>query len=303
MVYANGAFVPEGDAKVSVYDRCYLYGDGIFEGVAVWQSAPFRLDAHLDRMFAGLQFLQIGNPLARSEWHGRIAELIRRNEMDDGYLRIQISRGEGMSSIKWEPRLLRKAEPNVFIIPVPGFASYYGALHQRKQEEGYRATMMSRPRIASAAIPSSMKHCNYLNSVIGAMQVTASKCDIGIATDTDGFVTEGIAYNVFIVRNGRVLTPPTTRDILPGITREVIIEIARKAGREVAEADFDAYTLMTADEVFICSTLEIAVPIVEIDGRKIGDGRPGPVTKEISRLLYEEMSREARAYASRRAAE
>ena len=293
LVYLNGEFVPESAAKVSVYDRCFLYGDGVFEGIAVWERAPFRLGPHLDRLSRGLRYLMIDEPLDHDGWREVIRELIRLNDMQDGYLRLQLSRGEGMSSIKWEKRLLRKASPNVTIIPVAGFARYYAGLLDEKNERGLKAITVPRPRIASHAVPTGMKHCNYLGSVLGAIDVTGRGADIGISVDADGFVAEGIAYNVFIVVNGRILTPPTTRDILPGITRDVIVELAEANGIPVAERDFDAYTMASADEAFISSTLELAVPVVSLDGRTIGEGRPGPVARRMGALLKDAMTHEA----------
>ncbi|MGE0240591.1 MAG: aminotransferase class IV, partial [Parvibaculaceae bacterium] len=193
-VYLNGQFMDDGEAKVSVFDRCFLYGDGVFEGIAVWDRAPFRFWPHLERMRRGLAYLRIDNPHSDGEWIDLIDRIIAENGMADGYLRIQISRGEGISSIKWERRLLRKPEPNVTIIPIPGFKDYYKGLIAEKMEMGLKAMMLSRPRIPSAALPSGTKHCNYLNSVLGAIDVTAAHADIGIATDREGFVTEGIAY-------------------------------------------------------------------------------------------------------------
>lgn len=299
-IYLSGQFVPENEARVSVYDRCFLYGDGVFEGIAVWGRAPFRLAPHLKRLAAGLAYLVIDNPHTDAGWTDLIDETIARNDMEDGYLRLQVSRGEGMSSIKWEKRLLRRPEPNVTIIPVPGFKDYYQGLFARKAEQGLAAVMVSRPRISSAAVPSGIKHCNYLNSVIGAIEVTSSGADIGIAVDTQGFVSEGLAYNVFIVSGGRILTAPTSRDILPGVTRAAVIEIARSAGFEVSEEVFDAYALAAADEVFITSTLELCVPVVKVDGRPVGNGRPGPVAGRLGGLLLEAMEREAALYHSQR---
>lgn len=299
-IFLNGRFVPEEEATVSVFDRCFLYGDGIFEGVAVWERAPFRLQPHLDRMKEGLAYLRIANPYDDDGWAALIEQTIAENDMQDGYLRIQISRGEGISSIKWEPRLLRKPEPNVTIIPIVGFKDYYKGLIAEKMDSGLRAVMLSRPRVPSASVPSGTKHCNYLNSVLGAIEVTSSQADIGIAVDREGFVTEGIAYNVFAVKNGRLVTAPLNRDLLPGITRSVVIEIAKAEGYEVVEDVFDAFTLVAADEVFICSTLELAVPVVEISGRKIGDGEPGPVSRKFGKLLIETMAREAAAWCTAR---
>lgn len=292
-VYLNGQFMDDSEAKVSVFDRCFLYGDGIFEGIAVWDRAPFRFWPHLERMKRGLAYLRIDNPHSDGEWLDLIDRTIAENRMLDGYLRIQISRGEGMSSIKWERRLLRRPEPNVTIIPIPGFKDYYKGLIAEKMETGLKALMLSRPRIPSAALPSGTKHCNYLNSVLGAIDVTAAHADIGIATDQEGFVTEGIAYNVFAAVNNTILTPPTDRDLLPGITRAALIEISRREGFEVKEVLFDSFTLAAADEVFICSTLELAVPVTEISGRPIGKGVPGPISKKLGQLLVEAMSKEA----------
>lgn len=299
-IYLNGRFLSEDEAKVSVFDRCFLYGDGIFEGVAVWDRAPFRLQPHLDRMRDGLDYLRIPNPFDDAGWEDLIERTITENEMEDGYLRIQISRGEGISSIKWEPRLLKKAEPNVTVIPIRGFKDYYKGLIAEKMEAGLRAIFLSRPRVSTAALPSGTKHCNYLNSVLGAIEVTSSGHDIGIAVDREGFVSEGIAYNVFALKGNRLMTAPINRDILPGITRAVVIELARAEGIQVDECLFDAFTLSSADEVFICSTLELAVPVVEVDGRKIGTGKPGPVSRRLGGLLTETMAREAAAWHARR---
>lgn len=299
-IYLNGAFVGEEDAKVSVFDRCFLYGDGIFEGVAVWGRAPFRLQPHLDRMRDGLDYLRIPNPFSDAGWEDLIEQTIAENQMEDGYLRIQISRGEGISSIKWEPRLLKKAEPNVTVIPIRGFRDYYKGLIAEKMEAGLRATFLSRPRVPSAALPSGTKHCNYLNSVLGAIEVTSSGHDIGIATDRDGFVSEGIAYNVFALKGNRLMTAPVSRDILPGITRSVVMELAAAEGIQVEECLFDAFALSAADEVFICSTLELAVPVVEISGRRIGSGKPGPVSRRLGALLTKTMEDEAATWLAAR---
>ena len=300
LFYVNGRIVPEAEAKLSIFDRCYLYGDGVFEGIAVWQWAPFRAEAHLDRLFAGLSYLRIEPPHSRAQWLDVLDRVIEANNIEDGYLRVQISRGEGISSIKWERKLLRKPEPNAVVIPIPGFRDYYKGLFEKKSEQGVRGIVLSRPRISSAAIPAGMKHCNYLNSVLGAIEVTDAGVDIGIAVDRDGFVTEGIAYNLFIVKKGRLITAPLDRDLLPGVTRQVVIELSERAGIPVEERLFDAFAMNAADEVFICSTLELAVPVTSIDGRPIGAGSPGPLTRQMGEMLIAEMDADAARYRAAR---
>ncbi|MGD9045548.1 MAG: aminotransferase class IV [Desulfobacterales bacterium] len=290
VIYLNGSFVAEDQAKISVFDRCFLYGDGIFEGISVYNGAPFKLDAHLKRMNKGLAYLCIENPLSSEEWTKAIIETIKHNDMDEGYLRPQVSRGEGLSSTKWKPEDLKKPTPNVVILPEKGL------IYGEAMQAGLKAKVLSRPRIPSTCIPSSTKHCNYLDSVMGAIEVSASGKDVGIALDGNGFVTEGIAYNLFIVRDQALYTPPLVRDLLPGITRQTIIEISRGAGYTVNETDFDVFAMCSADEVFLSSSLRLGGPIVEIDGRRIGDGNPGPVTKKVGELLLAEMKNEAEAF-------
>jgi len=290
IIYLNGSFVAEHEAKISVLDRCFLYGDGIFEGISVFDRAPFRLEAHLNRMAKGLAYLCIENPLTPEEWTRAIVGTIRRNELDEGYLRPQVSRGEGLSSTKWRPEDLKKPRPNVVILPEKGL------IYGDAMKVGLRAKVLSRPRIPSICIPANTKHCNYLDSVLGAIEVSASGLDVGIAVDGNGCVTEGIAYNLFIVRDGELYTPPLTRDVLPGITRQTIIEVARRAGYTVYETDFDVYAMCSADEAFLSSSLRLGGPIVEVDGRRIGDGNPGPVTNDIGKLLLAEMASDAEAF-------
>lgn len=291
IIYLNGRFVPESEARVSVYDRCFLYGDGLFEGIAVWNRKPFLPELHIERLERGLEFLRIETPHSRGDWIELLEATIEKNDMQDGYLRLQISRGAGMSSIKWQPHLLRDPAPTVTIIPVPGFRDYYAGLFADKQSLGLRAITTTRPRIPNEAIPNAIKHCNYLDSVLGAIEVTDRGADLGICVDREGRVTEGVAYNLFGVWEGIVRTPPVARDILPGVTRQALLLIARAAGIEAEERDFRVEDLAAADEIFISSTLELAVPIVELDGRPVGSGSPGPISRQLSEALVAAMER------------
>lgn len=295
LYYVNGAYVGEDGATISIFDRCFLYGDGVFEGIAVWDYNPYRLDNHLERLESGMHYLRIDPGYDRDQWREVVMELIDRNDMSDGYLRIQVSRGDGISAIKWEPSLLRKTEPTVVAIPVPGLTDYYaGTSHGSPNDQGLSATILSRPRVAARSIPSGIKHCNYLNSVLGAMEVSESNAQIGIAVDDEGRVTEGLAYNVFALRNGELITPPLTRDILPGVTRQAVLELWRRAGGHTSESDLDIFTLVRSDEVFICSTLKFAEPVTSLNGWQIGNGKPGPTTARVHELILEDMRNEAR---------
>jgi len=291
IVYLNGRFVPEADARVSVFDRCFLYGDGIFEGIAVWNRKPFLADRHIERLERGLAFLRIEVTQSAGDWAELLQQTIEVNDMKDGYLRLQVSRGSGISSIKWQRHLLRDATPTVTVIPVHGFKKYYEGLFADGQSQGLRAITTTRPRIPNAVIPNAIKHCNYLDSVLGAIEVSDRGADLGICLDAEGRVTEGIAYNLFGVWDGVLRTPPVERDILPGVTRQALLDLARAAGIEAHERDLSLADLNSADELFISSTLELAVPIIELDGHRVGTGQPGPISMQLATDLMAAMEK------------
>lgn len=290
--YINGEFVPASEAKISVLDRCFLYGDGVFEGITVWKGVPFKLDEHVERMFKSMAYLRIESPVTLQEMKEAILETIRKNKMVDRYIRPQISRGEGLMAAWWQPDKL-KGKANFVIIPSASITEKHKQYAGEKK--GSRAIVVSTRRIPPCCLSSAAKITSYPNEILGAIEVANAGADIGIMLDTNGNVSEGLGYNIFIVEDGVLLTP-TEKNILVGITRKTVIEIARREGYKVIEADFDVYHLYTADESFSTSSAQMILPIIEIDGRMIDRGEPGSITKRLTQLLYEEMDKEAEKF-------
>lgn len=286
-IYFRGEIIPQSEARVSVYDRCYLYGDGIFESIPVWKGVPFKTDLHFDRLFRGMNFFRIESPLTRDELKKAIADVIAANDMDQGYLRVQVSRGEGEGADNWNK--LRSG---------PYFMIYTNPLEEANwidsdaRRNGRTATVLATRRTPSVCKPSETKDCNFLNNIVAAIERASVGADLGILLDMDDNIAEGISYNVFIVRNGVVHTP-TLRACLPGITRQVLLQIAPGEGLEIRESNFGVYELITADEVCVVSSIFLGVPVTEIDGRKIGNGKGGPITRKIGEMLIREMERES----------
>jgi branched-chain amino acid aminotransferase len=291
--YFDGEYIPVTEARISIHDRCYLYGDGIFEGIPVRYGGPFKLDMHLTRLFNGLAYLKIESPVSRDEMRMISLEVIKLNKLVNGYIRPQISRGVGLSADKCEADELKRG-PMLVVMPGPP-ALNIQADYIRKAGQAAKGTVVSVRRIPPACMSSAAKTCNYLNNILGAVDRSAARADVGFMLDTYGNVAEGIAYNVFIVQNNTLVTP-TEKNILVGCTRAAIIEIAGREGYEIREYDFDVLRLYAADEVFIASSGIDIIAVGEIDGRIIGNGKPGPITVKLMNLLDEEMRKEARQF-------
>jgi branched-chain amino acid aminotransferase len=282
--YVNGKIVPVKEAAVPVHDRSFLYGDGAFDTAAARQGRVFKLDAHIDRLLRSLSVLRIPAPLGTAELREAALDLLRRNRMVDGFLRIVVSRGT-CSYISLDPRavtagptlvmLTRAAEPPPGLEAIHGFAA------------GARAITAVIRKTPTASLESRVKSNNYLNSILARWEAIESGVDEAILLDYRGCVTEGSGDNVFAVRGDRLLTPPAL-NVLEGITRETILCLAPKAGLRSEERDLTPYDLYTADEAFLTSTVVGVLPIVEIDGRRIGAGKVGPVALRL-RTLYEEV--------------
>ena len=269
-VYLNGKFVPAAEATVSVFDRSFVYGDGIFEGIEVENGGIFKLDAHVDRLYRSAVFLRIAIPMSKDEMREAIIEVVRRSDLRNGYVRPLVSRGAGPLGLE---RVAELGPPTVVVMPQH---------RPPKEARSYRAVILSTRRNPAQCLDPRVKSNNYLNNVLGKFEQVDAGADAGIFLDVDGFVSECCGENLFSVREGRIATPPATRT-LDGITRQTVIGLAGEAGIPVAECEMTRYDLYTADELFLTATLSGIGYIVEVDGRRIGSGEPGPA----SRQLYE----------------
>lgn len=271
IIYLNGEFVPEEEAKVSVFDHGLLYGDGVFEGIRAYNGRVFRLDEHIDRLYDSAKTIDLEVPLSKEEFKEALLETLRRNDLKDAYIRPVVTRGKGNMGL--DPRSC--ATPTVFIIAA-GWGAMYGDLY----EKGLTAVTVSVRRNAADALPPNVKSLNYLNNILAKIEANYKGGDEAIFLDTHGNITEGSGDNLFLVKNGVLITPHTLNN-LRGVTRHVVLEAAAALGLTVMERDVGYFDLYTADEVFVTGTAAELGPIVTIDGRTIGTGTPGPITKQL----------------------
>lgn len=267
-VYLNGKFVPAAEATVSVFDRSFVYGDGVFEGIEVENGGIFKLDAHVERLYRSAAFLRIAIPMPKADMRDVIIEVVRRSELRNGYVRPLVSRGAGPLGLE---RVAELSAPTVVVMPQH---------RSSKEARSYRAVVLATRRNPAQCLDPRVKSNNYLNNVLGKFEQLDAGADAGIFLDIDGFVSECCGENLFAVAGGRVATPPATRT-LDGITRQTVIALARDAGLPVAETEMTRYDLYTADELFLTATLSGIGYIVEVDGRRVGTGEPGPVSREL----------------------
>jgi branched-chain amino acid aminotransferase len=277
LIYFNGKFVPKKEAKTSVYDHGFLYGDGVFEGIRAYSGRVFRLDEHIDRLYDSAKALYLKIPLSKEEMKKAIIETLKVNNLKDAYIRPIVTRGEG--DLGLDPRKCPK--PNVIII-----TQQWGAMYGDLYEKGLTAVTVSVRRNAPEAMPPNIKSMNYLNNILAKIEANVKGGDEAILFDVNGYISEGSGDNIFIVKKGRILTPPTINN-LRGITREAAIELAVKEGIEVKEANIGFFDLYTADEVFVTGTAAEIAPITRIDGRLIADGKPGRITKKLMAAFKE----------------
>jgi branched-chain amino acid aminotransferase len=271
IIYIDGAFVPKEQAKISVFDHGFLYGDGVFEGIRAYNGRVFRLQEHLDRLYDSAKTIDLSVPLTKAEMTQAIIETMKKNNLKDGYVRPIVTRGVG--DLGLDPRKCAKA--SVIIIAVE-----WGAMYGDLYEKGLKAISVSVRRNPADALPPNVKSLNYLNNILGKIEANYKGGDEAIFFDTNGYISEGSGDNIFIVKNGVIYTPATLNN-LRGITRMVVIELAKSHGITLIEQNLGYYDMYSADEVFVTGTAAEVAPIVLIDGRSIGSGRPGPVTRQL----------------------
>ncbi len=271
IIYLDGAFLPKEEARVSVFDHGLLYGDGVFEGIRAYNGRIFRLDEHIDRLFDSAKTIDLEVPISKTEMAEAIAEVLRRNNLRDAYIRPIVTRGVG--DLGLDPRKCEK--PTVIIIAVE-----WGAMYGDLYEKGLTAVTVSVRRTPAEAMPPNVKSLNYLNNILAKIEANYKGGDEAILFDTNGYLSEGSGDNLYVVKNGVILTPPTLNN-LRGVTRLVALECAKELGITVLERNMGYFDLYTADEVFVTGTAAEVAPIVVIDGRSIGTGRPGPITRQL----------------------
>lgn len=277
IVYVNGAFVRKEDAKISVFDHGFIYGDGAFEGLQIVNGRIFQLAAHLDRLEDSIGYLGFSLPVSRAELQSLILETARRNKLENGYIRPIITRGAGPLGIR---NMSELGAPTIVIM------AQFEKIEARraKWDKGITAQVVSVQRIAAAGLDTRAKTCNYINNIMAYLEAQAAGAETAIMLDAQGHVAEAYSSNLFIVKDGRVLTP-ALGSILNGITRRLILDFCSKSELPAAETRLSTYDLFTADEVFECGTMAEVRPLVKINGRTIGDGKPGPITKRLHGLL------------------
>jgi branched-chain amino acid aminotransferase len=276
-VWMNGKLVDKSEAKVSVYDHGLLYGDGVFEGIRVYHGKVFRLREHIDRLYDSARAIWLEIPLGREEMIRAVEETVKANEKRDGYIRLLVTRGPGTLGL--DPR---KCEPQVVII-VDDISLYPRELYDNGLEIITAATIRNHP----AALNPRIKSLNYLNNILAKIEAIRGGCLEALMLNHKGEVAECTGDNVFVVKHGELRTTPLDAGILEGVTRNAVIELAKKAGVPFREMTMTRHDIFTADELFLTGTAAEIIPVVKCDGRPIGAGKPGPVTKRLRELFQE----------------
>jgi len=273
LVYIDGKYYPKSEAKISVYDHGLLYGDGVFEGIRAYHGIVFHLKEHIDRLYRSAHPILLKIPLTKSQLTEAVLKTLKKNNLTNAYIRLVVTRGFGDLGI--DPRKCPKA--TVIIITEP--------LLQLNSPEalanGITTIITWVKRNPVDAATHELKSLNYLNSILGKIEANNIGANEAICLNKAGYVCEGVGENIFIVREGEIITPPISSGALNGITRAVIIRLAKKLGYEVTESNITPNELFTADEAFFTGTAAEVVPIREVNKRVIGTGKPGPVTKRL----------------------
>ena len=272
LIYVDGEYYPKSQAKVSVYDHGLLYGDGVFEGIRAYNGVVFRLKEHIDRLYSSARVIMLDIPLTKEEMINAVLETLRKNNLRDSYIRLVVTRGAG--DLGLDPRKCKK--PTVIVI------TDVIRLHSDDvKEKGMRALIVWVKRDPVDATSHEVKSLNYMNSIMAKIEANIGGYDEAICLDKNGYISEGVAENVFIVKNGKVITPPTSTGTLVGITRDVAMKLAQKIGYIAVECNITPTDLFTADEAFFTGTAAEIIPIVEVNKRIIANGKPGTITRRI----------------------
>jgi branched-chain amino acid aminotransferase len=271
-IFIDGKYLDERDAKISVFDHGLLYGDGIFEGIRAYNGCVFKLKEHIDRLFCSAKAILLKIPMSHAELMKATVATVRANKLRDCYVRLVVTRGVG--NLGLNPRSCKK--PTVIII-AGKIQVYPPSLYER----GMDIVTVPTTRNLHSALNPAIKSLNYLNNILAKIEANNAGVEEAVMLNSEGFVAECTADNLFIVKNGELFTPPLSAGALYGITRQTVIELAQEAGLKVSEPNLTRYDLFNADECFLTGTGAELIPVVKIDGRVIGSGKPGALTRKL----------------------
>lgn len=271
-IYIDGKYYDQKHAKISVFDHGLLYGDGIFEGIRAYNGRVFRLKEHIDRLFYSAKAILLDIPLSHAAVMRVVVEACRHNQLRDGYIRLVVTRGVG--SLGLNPYQCK--HPSVIVI-ADKIQLYPPELYNR----GLEIITVPTARNLHSALNPAIKSLNYLNNILAKIEAINGGCEEAVMLNAEGYVSECTGDNLFVVKAGHLFTPPLSAGALYGVTRQVVIDLAKKAGLVVSEPNLTRYDLFNADECFLTGTGAELIPVVKVDGRVIGAGKPGPVTKRL----------------------
>lgn len=273
LIYINGEYYPKSEAKVSVYDHGLLYGDGVFEGIRAYNGVVFKLKEHVARLYESAHTMMLKIPLTQEQMVQAVIETLRKNEMKDSYIRLVVTRGVG--DLGLDPR--KCSEPTIIII------TDTIKLHEGLAKTKGITTMVSWVRRNPVDGSShEAKSLNYLNSILAKIEANMSGVDEAICLSSNGCIAEGVGENIFLVKEGKIFTPPTSSGALSGITAKAVVKLAEKLGYSVTVSNITLFQLFNADELFFTGTAAEIVPIREVNWRQIANGDAGPVTKRLA---------------------
>lgn len=286
-IFLNGQFVEKADAKISVFDHGLLYGDGVFEGIRSYKRRVFRLDKHINRLYEGAGIIGLKIPMEKRDFQSKVIEALKINDLGDAYIRVVVTRGEG--DLGLDPRKCSK--PTIFII-----ADKIKLYPEELYVKGMPITIAKTRRNHPASIDPRIKSLNYLNNILARVEAITAGVEEALMLSIDGHVVECTGDNIFVVKSGKLMTPPPEIGALKGVTQEAVIELASSMGMNVEHKVMVPEDVLSADECFLTGTAAEVIPVVEIDSRKIGSGKPGQITLRLIKAYHELTSKEGVSY-------
>lgn len=278
LIYLNGSLVPKEEVVISIYDHGFLYGDGVFEGIRIYEGNVYKLTEHVNRLYESAHSIMLQIPHTKQEMTDIIVDTVEKNKVMNAYIRVVVSRGPG--DLGLDPR---NCEAPTVIVIVEELAIYAKELY----ENGLKVASVPNRRSSPDVLNPQIKSLNYLNNILVKLSSVQSGADEALILNNQGFVTEGSADNIFIVKNDVIKTPPVYLGALEGITRNAIIEIIKEKGYSFEEVPFTLHDVYIADEVFLTGTAAEVIPVVIVDERSIGNGKPGIITSELLQAFRE----------------